>query len=103
MAALRALQHFGASIPLWLVVASDPLHALPTLQDGASQRVQEELAIDLEASAVSRIVIRLTQHAGTELPRRGLRREWIEAAIAAPDWTAPDPDPTLTCSYKAIA
>ncbi len=59
--------------------------------------------MDLEASAMSRIVIRLTQHADAELPRRGLRREWIEAVIAAPDWTAPDPDPTLTHSYKAIA
>lgn len=48
-------------------------------------------------------MIRLTQHAETELPRRGLRREWIEAALAAPDWTAPDPDPTLTRSYKGIA
>ncbi len=63
----------------------------------------EGLAKDLEASTMSWIVIRLTQHADTELPRRGLRRDWIEAAIAAPDWTASDPDPTLTRSYKAIA
>jgi hypothetical protein len=48
-------------------------------------------------------MIRLTQHAETEVDRRQLQRAWIESAITTPDWTAPDPDPTLTRSYKAIA
>ena len=56
----------------------------------------------LGAGTLARTVIRLTQHAETELPRRRLRREWIEAAVAAPDWTTPDPDPSLTRSYRVI-
>lgn len=47
-------------------------------------------------------MIRLTQHAATALLRRGLRADWIEAAILAPDWMG-DPDPALTRSYDAIA
>ncbi len=48
-------------------------------------------------------MIRLMQHVVTAMHRRGLLLDWIEAAILAPDWTAPDPDPVLTRSYKASA
>lgn len=48
-------------------------------------------------------MLRLTEHAERELRRRAIARVWVEAAIATPDWTAPDPrDPALTRSYKAI-
>ena len=50
------------------------------------------------------IVLRLTDHAERELRRRAIARAWVEATIATPDWTAPDPrDPGLTRSFKAIA
>jgi hypothetical protein len=35
--------------------------------------------------------------------RPEVRQEWIEATVAAPDWTSPDPDPTLMRSFKVIA
>jgi hypothetical protein len=47
-------------------------------------------------------MIRLSQHAAGQLARRGLLRGWIETAVSTPDWTAPDLDPTLTRSFKAI-
>ena len=49
-------------------------------------------------------MIRLSKHASDEMPRRGIALAYVEAALASPDWTAPDPtDPALTRSYKAIA
>ncbi|HJS84092.1 MAG TPA: DUF4258 domain-containing protein [Acetobacteraceae bacterium] len=48
-------------------------------------------------------MIRLTKHVERRIQKRHLALAWIEATIAAPDWTAQDPDPTLTRSYKAIA
>jgi Domain of unknown function (DUF4258) len=47
-------------------------------------------------------MIRLTKHAALRVRQRHLALAWIEATIAAPDWTAQDPDPTLTCSYRGI-
>ena len=35
--------------------------------------------------------------------RPELRPEWIEDAVARPDWVGPDPDPQLTRSYKSIS
>lgn len=49
-------------------------------------------------------MIRLTEHAERELRRRAIALDWVEATIAAPDRSEPDPrDPTLTRSFKAIA
>lgn len=48
-------------------------------------------------------MIRLSHHMREQLALRPeLRQEWIEAAIATPDWTLADADPTLTRSDKAI-
>jgi hypothetical protein len=47
-------------------------------------------------------MIRLTKHVALRVRQRHLALAWIEATIAAPDWTAQDPDPTLTRSYRAI-
>jgi hypothetical protein len=35
--------------------------------------------------------IRFTAHAEVRLARRGLSREWVEAAVEAPQWWEPDP------------
>jgi hypothetical protein len=43
-----------------------------------------------------------TIHAREAVEKRVLNSEWIERAIATPDFTHPDPDPTLTRSFKAI-
>ena len=47
-------------------------------------------------------MMRLTQHAEIQVLRRGIDLAWVAAAVATPDWTAPDPDPALMRSYKAI-
>ena len=46
-------------------------------------------------------MIRLTQHAEIQLLCRGIDLAWVEAVIATPDWTTPDPDPALMRSFKA--
>jgi hypothetical protein len=49
-------------------------------------------------------MIRFSQHMEQQLADRPeLRQECIEATIADPDRSAPDPDPALTRSYKVIA
>ena len=49
------------------------------------------------------VVLRLTDHAEREIRRRAIAPVWVEATIATPDWTMPDPrDPGLTRSFKAI-
>lgn len=49
-------------------------------------------------------MFRLTDHTERELRRRAIALARVEATIATPDWTAPDPrDPSLTRSFKAIA
>jgi hypothetical protein len=49
-------------------------------------------------------MIRLSKHTCDEMAGRGIRLDFIEAAIAAPDYTDRDPiDPTLTRAFKAIA
>jgi hypothetical protein len=45
----------------------------------------------------------VTTHLAQRLSERKIALQWVEATIASPDWTAPDPDPTLTRSYRAIA
>ena len=47
--------------------------------------------------------IRLTKHMERRIQERKLPLAWIEATIAAPDWTAADPDPALIRSFRAIA
>ena len=38
--------------------------------------------------------LRLTTHAEVRLARRGLQRDWIEAAVTEPDWRESDPNDT---------
>jgi len=45
----------------------------------------------------------LSAHAAEAVQLRGLELAWIEATLSDPDWTAPDPRPGRTRSYKAIA
>ncbi|HRD28523.1 MAG TPA: DUF4258 domain-containing protein [Caulobacter sp.] len=48
--------------------------------------------------------IRWMKHARDNLRDRGLSPAWAEAAIRAPDWTAPDPnDPAVERRFKVIA
>lgn len=47
-------------------------------------------------------MIRYSLHAEEALAERGIDRAWIEAAIARPDRTEPDPRPGRTRSYRAI-
>ena len=47
-------------------------------------------------------MIRLTQHAEIQMLRRRIDLAWVAAAVATPDWTAPDSDPALMRSFKAI-
>lgn len=49
-------------------------------------------------------MIRLSAHAEHAITRRGLRRDWVEQTILAPDRVETDPgDPTVTRSFGAIA
>jgi hypothetical protein len=48
-------------------------------------------------------VIRLHDHAVLRLAERRVSRTWVEATVAAPDWTAPDPDdPQVTRAFRLI-
>jgi hypothetical protein len=48
-------------------------------------------------------MLKLTVHATRRMERYGLAFSWIEAAVAAPGWTAPDPrEKGVTLSFKAI-
>jgi Domain of unknown function (DUF4258) len=47
-------------------------------------------------------VIRYSLHAEEAMAERGIDRAWIEAAIAEPDRTEPDPRGGRTRSYRAI-
>jgi hypothetical protein len=48
-------------------------------------------------------MIRLTIHAARREREYNLDRSWIEAAVIAPDWTAPDPrEAGITRALKAI-
>ena len=48
-------------------------------------------------------MLRLTKHAEEAIEQRKLAFDWLERAIAAPDFTDADPnDATLTRSFKAI-
>jgi hypothetical protein len=44
----------------------------------------------------------LLRHAEEALDKRLLQLDWIERTITSPDFVQPDPDPTLTRSFKAI-
>ncbi|MBV1800367.1 DUF4258 domain-containing protein [Siccirubricoccus sp. G192] len=49
-------------------------------------------------------MIRYLQHAREAMVRRGIDPTWVEAALAAPDWTEPDPGhPGRTCSFRATS
>lgn len=45
----------------------------------------------------------LPAHAAEAMELRGIERAWVEAAVANPDRTEPDPQPGRTRSFKAIA
>ncbi|MCF3947769.1 DUF4258 domain-containing protein [Acidiphilium iwatense] len=48
-------------------------------------------------------MIRYLPHAEEALAKRGIKRDWVAAAIERPDWTDTDPaKPSRTRSYKAI-
>jgi len=44
----------------------------------------------------------LSKHAEEAVENRNLRFDWIERLLTEPDFVRPDPDPTLTRSFKAI-
>jgi hypothetical protein len=45
----------------------------------------------------------LLPHAAEAMELRSIEWAWVEAAVTSPDWTAPDPRPGRTRSFKAIA
>jgi hypothetical protein len=48
-------------------------------------------------------MIRLSKHIGREMGGRGIRLEYIDAALATPDRVTADlPDPALSRSFKTI-
>ena len=47
-------------------------------------------------------MIRYTHHAEEAIAERGIDRAWIEATLAQPDRTEPDPRPGVTRSYRAV-
>ena len=47
-------------------------------------------------------MIRLTAHVALRIAERRLALAWIEATLAAPDWTAPDRDPALMRAFRSI-
>lgn len=46
--------------------------------------------------------LHFTDHAENTLRERGIQREWVAAALAEPDWTAPDPKADRTRAFRAI-
>jgi hypothetical protein len=48
-------------------------------------------------------MVKLSRHTTDEMDGRGISLAHIETALASPDWQAPDPNPGLSRSYKAIA
>jgi hypothetical protein len=47
--------------------------------------------------------IKLRDHAVRRLVERNIRRAWVEATVATPDWTAPDPNPpSVTRAFRAM-
>ena len=48
------------------------------------------------------MTIRYTAHAVRQVVLRDIDVRWVEEALTSPDWTAPDPNPVLTRSFKAI-
>lgn len=50
-----------------------------------------------------RAMIKLTAHARWRMRQYGIEWAWVLAAIASPDWTAPDPrQPGVTRAFKAV-
>jgi uncharacterized protein YuzE len=47
-------------------------------------------------------MIVLSTHAREAVEKRNVALDWIERALALPDFTHPDPDPALMRSFKAI-
>ena len=49
-------------------------------------------------------MIRYSRHANEQIEDRRIERNWVEIAVAAPDWTEADPVfPERARYYKAIA
>ncbi len=46
--------------------------------------------------------MKLSLHVETRIRQRGLKLVWIEATVSAPGKVAPDKDPALTQSFRAI-
>ncbi len=46
--------------------------------------------------------LHFTAHAENMLHERGIRREWVTAALTEPDWTASDPHPDRIRVFRAI-
>jgi hypothetical protein len=44
----------------------------------------------------------LTEHAQFAMTERRLDLPWIERTALAPEWTEPDPDPTLQRRFRAV-
>lgn len=50
------------------------------------------------------MAIRFTRHALAVMEERAIRREWIEAVLARPEWTEPDrSQPGVTLAFGRIA
>lgn len=50
----------------------------------------------------SRMIV-ISTHARQRLLEREIPVEWAEAAVLAPDWMAPDDQPGVMRSYRAMA
>jgi len=48
-------------------------------------------------------MIILSSHAAERMAEHGIQEEWVNAAVAQPDWTERDPRPGRTRYFKAIA
>jgi hypothetical protein len=47
--------------------------------------------------------LRFTDHAELRVARRGLQRDWIEAAVREPQWREPEPDdPEVERRFRRI-
>ena len=44
----------------------------------------------------------LSDHAATRIAEQGIPQAWVDATLAQPDWSEPDPIPGRTRYYRAI-
>lgn len=47
-------------------------------------------------------MVRFTAHAEQRMRQYGIARGWVEAAVATPEWTRPDPQPGVVRSFRAV-